>query len=320
MDGYGVLSSWLPASLGAIWQTLPPLRRAEIHEIRLRAGQAVSVGCGGREWYLTPHGELTTHREAAVVCDVAWVNDIVERACQQSLYAHQEELRQGFLPAPQGCRIGIAGTAVTEHGHIVGYRHITALCLRVAREHRGCAADLAKRLCQQGVNSALVCGEPSSGKTSLLRDLLWELTERRLSVTVVDERGELTGDTVPSGCDVLRGAPKAEGLLQAIRCLSPRVVVFDELGSAAEWEAVGEALTCGVPVITSIHCRQTRELLHRKVVRTALQNGAFSYIVQLRGSATPGKIASIMSAEEWQHEVFGSRVGLVDRCWMGPRR
>ena len=89
--------------------------------------------------------------------------------------------------------------------------------------------------------STLICGEPASGKTSLLRDLARGLSSgdygeiRR--VAVVDERGELSGAGELPLCDVLRGCPKAEGIQQAVRCLSPEVVLFDELGSREETQA-----------------------------------------------------------------------------------
>lgn len=296
MDGYASLLSVFPESLQKVLQRVPS---AQVHEIRLRAGQAVAVSTRGVEWYVTDSGELTERVSDAVHCDVAWLRDIVDRVCQQSVYAHGEELRYGFLLAPNGCRIGVAGTAVTECGRVVGYRQITSLCFRIAREHRGCASDLARFLCQRGVAGALVCGEPSSGKTTLLRDLIREFTQRRLSVAVVDERGELTGNGILIGCDILRGAPKADGIVQAIRCLAPRVVVFDELGDAEETEAVRKAVTCGVPVIASVHGRCPEEIYRRDALRPALTSGVFDYLVQLRGCHAPGEIASVIRTEEW---------------------
>ncbi len=298
---------WLPDEVGRALHKLSPPVRDAVHEIRLRAGQAVTVSSGGQEWYLTRDGGTTAAAGGAVHCTAAGLRAVVDRACEQSLYAHENELRQGFLPAPRGCRIGIAGTAVMERGVVKAYRDITALCVRIAREHRGCAASLAAQLCDGGgVHGALICGEPSSGKTALLRDLLHEFAVRRISAAVIDERGELTGDGAVRGCDVLRGTPKAEGILQAIRCLSPRVVVFDELGTAAECEAIRAALTCGVPVIASAHCRAPTELLRRDGIPALLYSGAFEYLVQLRGAAAAGEIAAVLRVEEWVHEMAGS--------------
>ena len=288
----------LPDEARRLLGRLPPEEAAAVQELRLRAGQAVSVGIRGRERCITADGCFTEAAGGAVHCRAEWLRQTVDRVCGQSLYAHQEELRCGFLPSPSGCRIGIAGTAVTENGHIVGYRDITSLCIRIAREHRGCAAELAKTLFSDGVCGTLICGEPSCGKTTLLRDLARELTARHHSVTVVDERGELGTVT---GCDVLRGAPKAQGIEQAIRCLSPQAVVFDELG-AAEMVEVSRAAACGVPLIASAHCRHPRELLLRDGMRRLLEGGAFSFLVMLCGRESPGTVDRVIRTEAWLSE------------------
>ena len=315
-DGWNAITAVLPEEMRRLLRHLPPDVRDSVQELRLRAGQAVSISVGGAERFVTADGRLTEAAGGALYCTAAWLRLIVDRVCEQSLYAHQEELRQGFLPAPAGCRIGIAGTAVVENGRITGYRDITSLCLRVAREHRGCAAALAERLCENGVCGALICGEPSSGKTSVLRDLLREFAARRLSCAVVDERGELTGGGI-YGCDILRGAPKAAGVGQAVRCLAPRVIVFDELGGQEEIEAVCDALSCGVPIVASAHCRTAQELLHRDGMQRVLQSGAFTYLVQLEGRTAPGTVARLLRTEDWLREIVGDDV-VVDRGY-GPR-
>lgn len=312
MNGWDTLLSLLPDELVRVLRRLPPSAHTQVQELRLRAGQAVALGIRGEERYVTLGGAVTVQADAALWCEERWLRQVTDRVCEHSVYAHQEELKRGFLPAPGGCRIGIAGTAVVENGEIVSYRNITSLCMRVAREHHGCAAALAARLCSDGVSGALICGEPSSGKTSLLRDLLREFAARRLSVAVVDERGELTGGGVPFGCDSLRGAPKALGIEQAIRCLSPRVVVFDELGGVAELAAVRQALYSGVPVVASIHCRRPEELIYRDGLTETLRSGAFPYLVQLRGSAAPGEIVAVRRVEEWLYEIAGDPLGLSD--------
>ncbi len=312
VDGWRVVLSLLPDELRGLLRRLPPSVTERVQEVRLRTGQAVALGMRGEERYLTAGGALTVQAAAALRCEERWVRYVVERASEHSSYAHQEELKRGFLPAPDGCRIGIAGTAVVEHGDIVSYRNITSVCMRVARPHRGCATELAARLCADGVEGALICGEPSSGKTSLLRDLLREFSERRLAVTVVDERGELTGG-VSTGCDRLCGAPKAQGIEQAIRCLAPRVVVFDELGGADEVAAVRQALYSGVPVVASVHCRRPQELLHRAGLAEALYGGAFPYLVLLRGASEPGRIAAVRRVEDWLHEMDGRASCFFDR-------
>ena len=299
MQGYYTAIKIFPETLRRILLKIPTDIQQRTQEIRLRAGQAVSLGYGGREQYVTPQGEVCINDINALICPDAWIRQTVDTLCEGSFYAHQEEWKNGFLTTADGCRVGIAGTALTENGNIVGYRDITALCLRVAREHQGCANALLPYLYDGKVHSLLLCGEPSSGKTSILRDILRLLKDKSLSVAVIDERGELS--TKSSGCDVLKFASKSEGLEQAVRCLAPQVVVFDELGGKDDWEAVKEGLLRGVPTVTSVHCRDPQELLYRD--GTEMLNGdVFEYFVVLKGREYPGTIDKIYQTKEWLRE------------------
>lgn len=308
MNGYQSAIEIFPMELRRALSKVPIAVKQKTQEIRLRTGQAVCLGYNGREQYFTSQGEVCTNNKNAVICLDTWIQQTVDILCEGSFYAHQEEWKNGFLTASNGCRVGIAGTALTEQGKIMGYRNITALCVRVSREHFGCAESLAPYLYDGKPHSLLVCGEPSSGKTSILRDAVRLLKKERLSVSVIDERGELSRDMV--GCDVLKLASKAGGLEQAIRCLSPQVVVFDELGGKKEWESIKEGMLRGVPTITSVHCVNPQELLFRDG-GDLLYCGVFEHIVVLKGREAPGLIDKIYKTKEWLCE--NSRI-LASRC------
>lgn len=296
MDGYWRALQLLPPVLkGPLSAISEPERVQDIH---LRSGQAVSVGCGAEEWFVNADGTLSADNAAAITCDDVSLQQTVARVMQYSTYSHREELRYGFVTA-EGCRVGIAGTAIVEKGVIVGYRSLRSLCLRVAREHRGCAASLAKILLDGDVHSALICSEPAGGKTGMLRDLVREAARRRLSTAVVDERSEVSGLLPLEGCDVLCGTPKPQGIEQAVRCLSPRIVLLDELGDDAELRAVQDAAVRGVPTIATVHARTTDELRRRASLMFLLKNGVFDYTVLLCGRHAPGMVASVQRTEEW---------------------
>ncbi len=314
MNGYQSAIEIFPETLRNVLLKVPTNIKQRTQEIRLRAGQAVSLGYNGREQYLTPQGEICINDKNACICSAVWIQQTVDTLCEGSFYAHQEEWKNGFLTTTKGCRVGIVGTALTEQGKIVGYRDITALCVRVAREHHGCAEPLLSYLYDGKVHSLLLCGEPSSGKTSVLRDAIRLLKNERLSVSVVDERGELSRNV--AGCDVLKFASKADGLEQAIRCLSPQVVVFDELGGKAEWNAIKDGMLRGVPTVTSVHCVNPQELLYRDGSEVLYYN-VFEYIVVLKGRETPGTIDKIYRTKEWLCE--NSRLFVGDGNGVGDR-
>ncbi len=302
MDGLAKAAFYLPPTVREAVARLPDRLAARIQELRLRADSPVVLSAPDGEWLLTARGEAALHpANPPLTCTRLQVEECFLRLCEYSVHTHQQELCSGFVTTRDGCRAGVAGTAVLEGERIVSVRNITALCIRIARRHDGCAtALLSLLLTENRPVSLLVCGEPSSGKSSLLKDLSRRLADgdggkrRRFRVAVVDERGELSGSTGLPGCDVLKGYPKALGIGQAVRCLAPDVVVFDELGSAAETAAVLEGLNTGTAAVATAHCRDAEELLRRPQLKNALLSGAFDRVVFLEGRKNPGQISRVI--------------------------
>ena len=309
-DAFLSVSSYLPDGLRAVVQALSPTSRDLVHEIRLRAEAPLTLSCTDGEFYLTRSGERTSIRQPDVVaCTQSDVTDCVRRLCDFSLHSHQEQWRKGFVSV-RGCRAGIGGVVVTEAGRPVSFREMRSVCLRVARAHPGCAKPLLPYLLAGGrVQSAILCGAPSSGKTSLLRDVAYQLSGggagRRLRVAVIDERGEMGVGGCLSECDVLTGIPKAEGISQAVRCLSPDVVLFDEWATSEEALAVQDAAACGVAVITSCHSPTLAALYRRPVAREWLCSGTVTWAVELRGHASPGEVAHVREVRQGVYEMDG---------------
>ena len=303
-QGFEKAAAYLPSGLQRYLVRLPDGLKRRVQEIRLRAGGPLVLSAPDGEWRLDTGGEPVLHsRRPLVECSPAQLEECFLRLCNFSVHTHQAEICRGFVTADDGCRAGIAGSAVREGDRIVSVRGITSLCLRVSRRHDGCAGELYRLVSDQGrLRSALLCGEPASGKSSLLKDLARQLSEGgdgegpRYRVSVADERGELSGGSGLSGCDVLRGYPKAEGIEQAVRCLAPDVVLFDELGSLEETAAVLQGLNAGVAAITTAHCRDVPSLLRRPQLKAALLSGAFDYVVFLEGRKNPGHIARVLKA------------------------
>lgn len=262
------LCRYLPESLAACLRAVPISLRDAVQEVRLRCGEKLMLS--------TRDGGI----RQSIIVDAAMVHETFLRCCQHAVHTHQEELAQGFVTTAQGYRVGVAGTAVIKDGRITSCRDITSLCIRLPRKIRGCAAPLLSYVDgTNGVTSLLLCGAPASGKTTLLRDLAMTLCESH-AVSVVDERREISAFGC-GACDVLRGYPKGEGVLQAVRTMSPEAVVVDELGSHAEWEAVIRSCYCGVAVIASAHIADPHEALARPLLTAALQNGAFEWVAFL---------------------------------------
>ncbi len=233
--------------------TLP---HGNISEIRLRTGRsACAVMADGR----------------LVKCSAPFSRqDIAEcflELCRSSVHSFAREISEGYITLPGGHRVGFCGTAVEQGGRLSTLKDISSLNIRFAREVLGCAGELCDRAFRDGLCSLVVCGKPLSGKTTVLRDMARILGDSH-RVAVVDTRGEISGvcDGVPAldigeNTDVLNGYSRAEGIMCALRSLSPEVIICDEIGGDAE--EIRQCMNCGVKIVVSAHAGSIPELLRR---------------------------------------------------------
>lgn len=230
-----------------------------VAEIRLRAGRrACAVLADGR---IFPCSEPFSPQDIA---------ECFEELCRCSVHSFTREIAQGFITLEGGCRVGICGTAVCDErtGAVSALKDISSLNIRLARQVIGCAQELYDRAFSHGLCSLLLAGSPMSGKTTVLRDLARILGGSR-RVTIIDTRNELSASRgglptldIGENTDALVGAEKREGMLMALRTLSPEVIICDEIGD--DDAAVEQCLFCGVKVIAAAHAGSREELSRRK--------------------------------------------------------
>lgn len=286
-------------------------------EIRLRVGAPIAITCPGQIWFLGRGSELHNLPQKGHCVARADLEDSVVTMCSHSVHTHQNEMKGGFISLTGGHRAGICGTAVMDGGKVSAVRDITSVNLRIAKEVPGVAAPLIEGMLRERLRSMLIAGPPSSGKTTLLRDLARQLSSgmagRFYKVAIVDERCELAAvhEGIPQNslgpcCDVLSGYPKEEGILMAVRTLSPQVVVCDEIGGREEVEGILDGINCGVKVIATAHAESLGELLRRQPVRRLLEQGAFERVVMLGSGDTPGQVRDILEVGDMLDQIGGA--------------
>lgn len=169
----------LPAPLRDRLQGVPAAVQDRVQETVCGPGRPVELSGGGRSLLLTQSGDVTElRRTSPYICDAALLAECFQALCEYSVHTHQQEIRRGFISTRTGCRAGIAGSAVTENGEILSMRADHLHLRRGGPAAYGCADPLLNRLLQGGrIAGALICGEPSSGKTSLLRDMARQLSD-----------------------------------------------------------------------------------------------------------------------------------------------
>lgn len=259
----------------------------KLYEIRLRVGRPLFLTYDGGECFLRKPGEeqyLVTRED---------LQETLEYVSGYSLYAYEDEVRQGFLNVQGGHRVGVTGKVILDGGQVKGMKYISCINVRLAHEIKGAADEVMPylRRGKDAVNT-LIISPPRCGKTTLLRDIIRQLsngTEEQpgLTVGVVDERSELAGcyQGIPQNdlgmrTDILDGCPKAEGMQMLVRSMSPDVVAVDELGCEEDFHAVESVIHCGCKLIATAHGYSLDDVLNQPFFHKLMTERVFErYII-----------------------------------------
>ena len=253
----------------------------DLQEIRLRTGAPLLVVAKDQEYFLTPDGALTGEWEKGYPVSPTDIRDTMDYIGSFSLYAYEDELRQGFLTVEGGHRIGIAGKTVIEGEKVKGISHISCINVRVAHEKKGCADRVMPYRWEDGrFLHTLIVSAPGCGKTTMLRDIIRQISDGEspypgLTVGVVDERSEIAGcylgvaqNDVGIRTDVLDCCPKAEGMMMLIRAMSPDVVAVDEIGTGEDIRAIESVVNCGCKLLATVHGNSMEDMKQKPFTRS----------------------------------------------------
>ena len=258
--------SCFPPELRQIFQRIPVSEWERMQEIRLRVGRPIAIHRGQAERFLHIDGTCNDRWTDAVFLKREQLDAIFHAACEYSVYRYQREIAEGYVTIQGGNRIGICGTAVFRDGQYVQMRNISGLNIRLARQVKDCAKELAAKLCSQRLTSILLAGTVGSGKTTMLRDLC-RILGQTYRLCIIDSRGELAAvqNSVPQyeiglHTDVYDGFPRAEGAVMALRVMAPDGLVCDEISTAEDAAALMQVYGCGVQILATAHAANEQDL------------------------------------------------------------
>jgi len=282
---YGEACRFLPGRLRAAALSIGRGDMARAEELRLRIGRPLTL--------TVPEGAMPLPHTAVLREEV---EQVLERVTEYSLYTASETLRQGFVTAAGGFRVGVCGTALPEGEENRGMKDVSSLAIRIPRLCRNIALPVLPGLWEEGrLCGTVILSPPGGGKTTFLRDLVRLLSDGSrfsppLRVALADERGEVAAMhrgvpqlDVGGNTDVLDGCPKAAAAGIFLRTMSPQVLALDEIAGKKDADAVCAAVNCGVAILATAHAADLRELRARAAMRELLACGVFRRAVIIRG-------------------------------------
>ncbi len=282
--------------------------KKQIQEIRIRINKPIMIKIFSKNYYLDIFGNISdceTNDSYIVTKDQ--ISQCFQKICEYSLYAHQEQINNGFITLDGGHRVGICGTAVLKNNEIINIKNISSLNIRVAKMIYNVADELIERVMLDGLNGVLICGKPGSGKTTLLKDIIRQISTGKLgqlyNISVIDERGEITGGynnfeisrDFGDSVDIFDGYLKAEGMMMAVRTMTPDLIVCDEIGTEKETKSIESVLNSGVKVIATIHAGNEEEIYTKPQIKRLISIMAFDKIVLLDSEKNPCTVKKIIN-------------------------
>ncbi len=288
-----------------------------IQEIRIRCDRPIVIITDKGSSFLMMNGNLSSLLSFNCVMPTENdISDIISKMCDYSIHSFYEDMVKGFITLPNGARIGLTGSAVYDGNNIKGIKDIDGINIRFPRFVNNLSQKLIKYVFKENLPNLLLVGPPSSGKTTVIKDLIFQLSSgvngKSYKVCVIDERKEIVASKkdaykIGPNTDVLSGFSKSIGISMAVRTLSPDIIVCDEIGEN-EINAMINAMNCGVSFVYSLHAKNYNELKNKNLFKLLNSNFCVDYIAFLKKSYTPGVIDCILKHSVKSDEISFSIV------------
>ncbi len=268
-----------------------------VYEVRLRINCPIFLKTSKGDYFISNNKMSKTYDDDFYKIKKNDIVSTVAALTSNSMHAYEKEIEKGYITIEGGHRVGLGGDCLYEKNEFKGFKNITSLNIRIAKDFANCSNKIIKYIIKdsKSIYNTLIAGPPLSGKTTCIRDLARIISDgynnpifTGCDVTIIDERGEIAAihNGVPqvyvgSRTDVLSYCMKKEGFNISIRSLAPRVIISDELGSLDDFSIMQYALKSGVNVITTAHAGSIGDLFKNIYIKNILNYGFIERVIVL---------------------------------------
>ncbi len=302
------ITNALGIRLKSIFEKLDQEEYKLIYEIRIRINQPIIIVRENKELFISSQGTYTNSQDKALRATAEDIQNTLEIMSHHSMYAFQEEMREGYITLEGGHRVGIVGKIIRDKGQVKSIRYVGAMNIRIAHEIIGAADKILPYIYQdpQTIFHTLIVSPPRCGKTTILRDLIRQISNgsygyQGMTIGVVDERSEIGGcyqgiaqNDVGMRTDILDGCHKVDGMLMLLRSMSPDVIAVDEIGKKDDLFAIEEVLNAGVKIVSTVHGSTLEDIMNKPVLKEMIERRFFQRIICISARRGPGTIETIL--------------------------
>ena len=236
-----------------------------LEEIRIRAGKPIILKLRNKSKILN------------YIINTQDILEITEKITENSIYSYQNQICSGYITLKGGHRVGISGNVVMEDNKVININYIYSLNFRIARQIIGVSEKIVNEVMDDnGIYNTLIISKPGAGKTTILRDLIRNISKTK-TIGVVDERGEITAmyKNMPQNdmglkVDILSNVSKDIGIKMLVRSMAPDIICADEIGTKEDIEAIKYAVTSGVKGIFTAHGDSIKDINKSPILKELL--------------------------------------------------
>ncbi|MFA5528615.1 MAG: stage III sporulation protein AA, partial [Peptostreptococcales bacterium] len=169
--------------------------KSNIEEIRIHAEGSLLIYTSNKEYSLNMQNRIVEGVHNCKVISKETLTGIFNALLNYSAYAYEDEVANGYITIMGGHRVGVCGKVVMENGNIKTLKDISSLNIRRSKEIIGISERYMKYILKDDMSfyNTLIVSPPKCGKTTLLRDIARNLSNRNFKIGMVDERSEIAG-------------------------------------------------------------------------------------------------------------------------------